>query len=80
MKCNHSYSGLVMLSSGWWSPIAWKGENVINLLNLKVAQNITVPLGYFIFSKNHEPKKVAEFAKNAQSGHPDRGIKFSLQI
>jgi hypothetical protein len=50
------------------------------LLNLKVAQNITVPLGYFIFSKNHEPKKVAEFAKNAQSGHPDRGIKFSLQI
>jgi hypothetical protein len=44
---------------------AYLGENVIILLNQKVAQNVTVPLGYFICSKNHnEPKKVAQLVKN----------------
>ena len=39
--------------------------NVINLLKLKVAQKVTIILGYFIFSKNHnEPPKVAQLAKN----------------
>jgi hypothetical protein len=34
--------------------------NVINVLNQNVAQNVTIPLGYFISSKNHhEPPKVA---------------------
>jgi hypothetical protein len=47
---------------------AFLGENVINLLKQKVAQNVTIFWGYFIFSKNHkEPPKVAQFAKN---GHP----------
>ncbi len=37
------------------------GENVINLLEQKVA----IYLGYFVFSKNHnEPPKVAQLAKN----------------
>jgi hypothetical protein len=36
----------------------------------KVAQNVAISLGYFIFSKNHnEPPKVAQLVKN---GHPDR--------
>ncbi len=39
---------------------AYSGENVINLLQQKVAQNIAISLGYFIVSKNHnEPEKVA---------------------
>jgi hypothetical protein len=41
-------------------------KNVINLLQQKVAQNVTISLGYFIFSKNHN-----ESPKIAQSGHPD---------
>jgi hypothetical protein len=45
--------------------IAYLGENVFNLLHQKVAQNITISFGYFIFSKNHiEPPKVAQLAKN----------------
>jgi hypothetical protein len=41
------------------------------LLKQKVAQNFSISLGYFIFKKNHnEPTKVAQLAKNAQSGHP----------
>jgi hypothetical protein len=41
------------------------GENVINLLKQKVAQNVAISLGYFIFSKNHnEPSRVAQLAKN----------------
>jgi hypothetical protein len=41
------------------------GENVINLLQQKVAQKVTISLGYFIFSKNHnEPPKVAQLVKN----------------
>jgi hypothetical protein len=40
-------------------------ENVINLVNQKVAQNVTISLGYFIFSKNcNEPPTVAQLAKN----------------
>jgi len=31
--------------------IAYLGENLINLLKQKVAQNVTMSLGYFIFSK-----------------------------
>jgi hypothetical protein len=35
------------------------------LLKQKVAQNVTISLGYFILSKNHnEPSKVAQLAKN----------------
>jgi hypothetical protein len=46
-------------------------ENVLNLLQQKVAQNVTISLGYFIFSKNHHGSlKVAILANNAQSGHP----------
>jgi hypothetical protein len=34
------------------------------LLKQKVAQKVTIILGYFILSKNHnEPPKVAQFAK-----------------
>jgi hypothetical protein len=37
---------------------AYLGENEINLLKQKVAQKVTIILGYFIISKNHnEPKK-----------------------
>jgi len=40
------------------------------LLKQKVAQKVDIILGYFILSKNHnEPSKVAQLAKNAQSGH-----------
>jgi hypothetical protein len=35
------------------------------LLKQKVAQNVTISLGYFIFSNNHnEPPKVAQLPKN----------------
>jgi hypothetical protein len=44
---------------------AYLGENVINLLKQKVAQNVAISLGYFKFSKNHnEHPKVAQLAKN----------------
>ncbi len=47
---------------------AYLGENVINLLQQKVAQNIAISSGYFIFSKNHnEPPKVAQLAKKSPS-------------
>jgi hypothetical protein len=47
------------------SETAYFSENVINLLKQKVAQNVTISLGYFIFSNNHnEPPKVAQLAKN----------------
>jgi hypothetical protein len=40
------------------------GKNVINLFKQKVAQNVAISLGFFIFSKNHnEPSKEAQFAK-----------------
>jgi hypothetical protein len=40
-------------------------QKCINLLKPKVTQNVTISLGYFIFSKNHnEPPKVAQLAKN----------------
>jgi hypothetical protein len=38
-------------------------ENVINLLRQKVAQNVAISFGYFIFSKNPiERPKVAQLA------------------
>ncbi len=41
------------------------GKNVINLLKQKVAQKVTIILGYFILSKNqNEPPKEDELAKN----------------
>jgi hypothetical protein len=50
---------------------AYLGENVINLLQQKAAQNVAIPLGYFIFSKNHnEPPKVAQLAKNCPIWSP----------
>jgi hypothetical protein len=33
--------------------MAYLAENVINLPKQKVAQNVTISLGYFIFSNNH---------------------------
>jgi hypothetical protein len=39
---------------------AYLGENLINLLKQKVAQKVTIILGYMILSKNNnEPPKVA---------------------
>jgi hypothetical protein len=50
---------------------AYLGENVINMLHQKVAQNITISLGYFIFSKNHnESPKVAQLVKICQIMSP----------
>ncbi len=44
---------------------------MINLLEKKVAKNVAISFGYFIFSKNHnEPTKVAQLVKNHQSDHP----------
>jgi hypothetical protein len=47
-----------------------KLENVINLLKQKVAQSVTISLGYFIFSKNHEPPKVAQMVKDCPIWSP----------
>ncbi len=33
--------------------ISYLDENVTNLLEQKVAQNVPISLGYFIFTKNH---------------------------
>ena len=57
---------------------AYWGENEKkkNLFQQKVAQNVTISKGYFIFSKNHEPPKVAQWAKIAQSGHAE--CRFSI--
>jgi hypothetical protein len=50
---------------------AYLGENVINLLQQKVAKNITIYLGYFTFSKNHnESPKVAQLVKICQIMSP----------
>jgi hypothetical protein len=44
---------------------AYLNKNPIDLLKQKIAQNITITLGYFIHSKNNnEPQKVAQLAKN----------------
>jgi hypothetical protein len=46
----------------------------------KVAQKVTIILGYFILSKNHnEPPKVAHLAKIVQSGHTEQNLK-KLQL
>jgi hypothetical protein len=43
---------------------AYLGENVIDWLKQKVAQNFAIILGYLIFSKNHnKPPKVAQIGK-----------------
>jgi hypothetical protein len=48
--------------------MAYLGENVINLLKQKVAQNVAISLGYFIFKKYlYEPPKVAQLAKQLPS-------------
>ncbi len=43
------------------------------MLKQKVAQNIPIYLGYFIFSKKNHNDHLEEpyWAKNQQSGHPD---------
>ena len=48
------------------------GKNVTtDLLKQKVAQNVAITLGYFIFSKNHdEPPKVALWVKNSPIWSP----------
>ncbi len=44
---------------------AYLCENVIDLLEQKIAQNVAISLGYFTFSINHnEPQKVAQLAKS----------------
>jgi hypothetical protein len=43
---------------------AYLGENIKKLLNQKVAQNITISLGFFTYMKNCiVPPKVASVAK-----------------
>jgi hypothetical protein len=39
------------------SKTAYLGGNVVNLLKQKVSQNVTISLGYFIFSKNQMSPK-----------------------
>jgi hypothetical protein len=38
---------------------SYLGKNLINLLKQKVAQKVTIVLGYFILPKNHNVPKVA---------------------
>jgi hypothetical protein len=57
------------------------GENAMNLLRQNVAQNVTISLGYFIFSKNHnEPPKVAQLAKNHPIWSPWLPSNLSFRI
>jgi hypothetical protein len=43
--------------------IVYLGENVLNLIEQKVAQNVTISLSYLIFTKNNnEPPKIAQLA------------------
>jgi hypothetical protein len=59
---------------------AYLGENVLNLIKQKGALNITISLGYFIFSKNHNaPPKVAQLVKNHQIGSPCLGRRSKLK-
>ncbi len=54
----------------------WKylGETVKYLLKQKVAQNVNISLGYHILLKSHKAHpKIAQLAKNPQSGHPAEG-------
>ncbi len=44
---------------------AYLGENVINLLQQKVAQNIAISMSYFIFSKNHNESKSSPIGKKS---------------
>jgi hypothetical protein len=49
------------------------------LLKPKVAQKVANILGYFNLSKNHnKPAKVAQLAKNRQSGHPAKNLPLDL--
>jgi hypothetical protein len=49
------------------------------LLEQKVAQKVANILGYFTLSKNHnKPPKVAQLAKNRQSGHPAKNLPLDL--
>jgi hypothetical protein len=56
-------------------------KNVINLLKQKVANNVTISLGYLIFSKKHnEPPKVAQLTKNCPIWSPWTGLKQQLSF
>jgi hypothetical protein len=45
--------------------MAYLGENVKHSFKQKVAQNVAISLGYFIFSKScNEHPKVAQLAEN----------------
>ncbi len=60
-----------LLQTMFWNCLV---EHVTNLLQQKVAQNITISFGYFVFSKNHnEPPKVAQKAKIRQIWSPCLG-------
>jgi hypothetical protein len=51
--------------------MAYLGETLINLLKQKVAQIVTIILGYFMLSKNHnELPKVAQLMKNCPIWSP----------
>jgi hypothetical protein len=55
---------------------AYFGENVKNFLKQKVAQNVTISLGYFIFSKRHNwHLKEAQLTKNHPVWSPWLGIR-----
>jgi hypothetical protein len=46
------------------------GENVMNVLKQKEAQNVAISLGFFIFSKNHKQvPKLANLAKKTIWSH-----------
>ncbi len=54
--------------------LCYLGENAMNLIKQKGALNITISLGYFIFSKNHnEPPKVAQLVKSCSIWSPCLG-------
>jgi hypothetical protein len=49
----------------------WNFNTVINLHTQKVAQNVAISLGFFIFSENHnEPPKVAQMVKKCPIWSP----------
>jgi hypothetical protein len=55
------------------------GKKFMNVLKQKVAQNVTIILGYFIFSKNHnEPPKVAQLAKDQPIWSPCQPQRLGL--
>jgi hypothetical protein len=58
-------------SNHFLKPLSTSNKPCFEASCQKVAQNVAISLGYFIFSKNHnEPPKVAQLAKNWQIWSP----------